>query len=114
MQARKSFALWNLSLEGLDLACRIDQFREARGRYPVRLAEIGDVPSDPFTGDPLPYRTGVLDDGRAWYVLTTEGPRRDADKRLMSFIEGGFNYDRFESAWERGSTTFMVWGVRAP
>ncbi|HYE97370.1 MAG TPA: hypothetical protein VEJ18_00610 [Planctomycetota bacterium] len=113
--ARKAFAFWRLSLQGLDLACRLDRFRDETGRHPAVLSELGEVSGDPFAQGPLVYRTGTGPDGRSWHALTTQGPRQDADERLSSFVDAGFDFDRFEKAWEdRESTTFMVWGVRSP
>jgi hypothetical protein len=90
--------LWQASADHLEIAIAMEEFRERRGAYPDRLAELslpGQPRVDPFSGEP--YRYQPEENG---YVLYSVGKNREDNHGERGYDgEGKLDYERGDWVW---------------
>ena len=84
------------SLDMMDIALRLEERRQATGSYPESLESLGDVPMDPFSGQPFGYR--LTEDGAMLYSVSIN---RDDDggEPHPSRKNGDWNHYHGDRVW---------------
>ncbi len=113
--AHQKFAFTQTMVDEAVLACGLERFRLANGRYPDSLAEltprfVGKLPHDLFTGEPLKYRR--TDDGR--FVLYSVGWDGKDDGGMIAKRAVGKSSQMDSSRGGWSSPGDWVWPAPAP
>jgi hypothetical protein len=96
----QKFACAQTAVEEAGVACALERFHLARGKYPESLAGlmpqfIATIPRDVITGEPLKYR--LTDDGQ--FILYSVGWNETDDGGQIVMLKAGKTIDVTQGDW---------------